>query len=419
MTLSDRIIETQVGDCRLFMLRTTVDSVVSFYGSFATRPDLTTNQDILQDLAVALLDKGTTERDKFQIAEELESRGAEIRFHSMATRIAFSGKCLNRDVTPVIGICAEQLRKPSLSEDEYNKVLPRLQASVMQSMESTGAQSGSALRRLIFDKNHPNFAHAPEAEMEMLSDTKLADIAGYYRSRAGANEFVLVVVGDFEADDVTKAVSTGFGEWPDQNVSRKYDRSPVEKSGSPVHIPMRDKQNLDVRIGHAVDVIRTHRDYLPLYLGIFILGGNFSSRLMDTIRDKEGLTYGIYAQLNGVSSEFCGYFLVRATFSADTLDVGIRRTNELIAEFAENGISPEELASKKKTVSGSYKVGLASTGSLARTIGTNIISGLGAEYVDLFASLVEGVSVEEVNAALSKWIDPDKLLTATAGTLGT
>ena len=399
------------------MLPTAVESVVSFYGSFATRPDLAAKQDVLQDLAVSLLDKGTTARNKFDIAHELESRGAEIRFHSMATRIAFSGKCLNKDVSSVLAICAEQLRDPTLDESEYEKVLPRLQASVMQSMESTATQAGTALRRMLFNEDHPNYAYAPEREMEILSATDPENVSEYYQERSGANEFILVVVGDFDVDEVIDSVRLGFASWQSRPVVRSYDLIVPKATQTTVHVPMRDKYNIDVRLGHAINLKRGHKDYLPLYLGVFILGGNFSSRLMDTIRDREGLTYGIYSQLSSVAAEFCGYFLVRATFSSESLARGVERTNDLIREFAEGGVSTDELSSKKRTVAGSYKVGLASTGSLARTIAGNIISGLGINYVDEYPELIHGVTKDEVNAAIESWIDTTALRTATAGSI--
>ena len=75
-SFADRIEERRVGPCQLYILPTPVDSVVSWHGSFCTYPDFAKGEDLLQDVAVSLLDKGTHRRDRFAVAEVLEDRGA-------------------------------------------------------------------------------------------------------------------------------------------------------------------------------------------------------------------------------------------------------------------------------------------------------------------------------------------------------
>ncbi len=413
--LSERISEAVVGSCRLYLLQTTVESVVSFYGSFQTSPDLSRHEDLAQDILVSLLDKGTTLRDKFAIAADLDARGAELRYHSEATRVGFSGRCLRDDISPVLATCAEQLRTPALAESEFEKVLPRLQSSVLQSMESTSSQADAALRRLLFQEDHPNYALGPNKEMELLKDSNVQQARSFYESHFGATDFVMVVVGDIDEAEIIRAVESAFGDWQPRELSTDYAYAAPAHSVSAVSIPMADKSNIDVRIGHAIDVIRTDERYVPLYLGNYIFGGNFSARLMDQIRDKEGLTYGIYSSLRGFSSAYSGFFAVQATFSVENIARGIHRTNDLLNEFVDRGVTSDELESKKKTVAGSYKVGLASTGSLARTIAANIQNDLGVDYVDRFPEIVTSTSLDSVNDAIRELVDMDAMKMAQAG----
>lgn len=397
------------------MLKTPVDSVVSFYGSILTAPNLERNEDLAQDVLVALLDKGTTERDKFEISEDLESKGADISFHSKATRIGFSGRCLKQDITSVLATAAEQLRSPALHDDEFVKVMPRLQASVLQSMENTSSQADSALRKLLFANNHPNSSLSPAEELAWLNEATVKQAKDFYANKTGANDFVLVVVGDLDEMEVEAAAGKAFGDWKAIAVDHSYRWEPVDVASPDVFIPMEDKMNIDVRIGQVVALKRTDPDYLPLYLGNYVLGGNFSARLMDTIRDQEGLTYGIYSALRGFTGQYNGYFKVQASFSAQDLDKGVRRTREMISDFISEGVSKDELASKKRTVAGSYKVGLASTASLATTIASNVENGLGKDYLDRFPQLIEATELDAVNEAIKKYISLDKMRSAAAG----
>jgi predicted Zn-dependent peptidase len=180
---------------------------------------------------------------------------------------------------------------------------------------------------------------------------------------------------------------------------------------------MADRSNVDVRIGHALDLYRDASDYEALYVANYILGGNFSARLMNEVRDEQGLTYHISSSLSGVSTTNQGSWRTVVTLSSETFEAGVEATIDVIREFVEEGPTQDELETVKTTITGSFIVGLATTGSLAQTLLTNAERDFEVAYIDRFPDIIEGLSLEEIADATQRYLHPDQLHVGAAGTL--
>jgi zinc protease len=168
-------------------------------------------------------------------------------------------------------------------------------------------------------------------------------------------------------------------------------------------------------LGQPIGIDRDHDDYYPLMLGVYILGGNFSARLMQTVRDEQGLTYGIGSSIGGSSFGADGYWSTWGTFSPDLIEKGQRSTLDQINKWYENGVHEDELNSKKSTITGSYKVALDTTSGLVSKILSNAERGRPVSYLDEYVGIINNISLDQINNAISKYIDPNKLTIVCAG----
>ncbi len=408
----------RAGPATVYTLPTAVSDIVTFCGSFRSCPHLAHRDDLVQALCVATLDKGTRRRSKIEIAETLENLGAEIHFSTDDLRVQFSGRALRRDVRDVMDLLAEQLRQPALDDEEFEVVRVRSVAAARRRMERTAGQAKRSLRRALFDAAHPNFVAWPEEAIEFYEATDGEAIRRFHREHFGARDLNLVLVGDVDPTSINEHVESAFSEWPDHGKSDRFLRSARdEPSSAESFVEIADKPNSDVALGHGLALRRDDPDFVPLYVGNYILGGNFSARLMQKIRDELGLTYGIRSSLADVSIEFDGFWCVTVTLSGENLEVGIEQTLAEVRRFAEQGVTAEELEAKKTTISGSYAVGLATTSGLAWTMLTNVERGFGPAYLDRFPEEVREVTLDRVNRAIAEYLDPDRLHIATAGSI--
>lgn len=412
---AERIHERQAGPCRLLTLETPVEEVVSWRGSFLTEPDFTAGDDLRQELVVSLLDKGTQQHDRFELARILEDRGAELNISSDGLYVDLSGRALRSDLPDILGVVAEMLFEPLFDPAEFEKAKAQVAAQIRREMENTGAQASNALTRALYQPAHPNYSPPPKEQLAQLQQITVDEIRAYHDAHFGANEFILVFVGDLADEAIEQAVQEHFTGWAPHDAPSTYEPNAEAPRAGRSTVPMPGKENIDVRMGHPLGIRRDDDDYLPLYVANYILGGNFSARLMATIRDEMGLTYGINASLSGFSTRYEGHWQVGITLSRENLERGIEATRAEVERFVDEGATEEELAAKKTTITGSYTVGLATTKRLARSILTNAERGFDLDYLDRFPTLIEEMTLDDVNAAVRRHFKPEQFHLAMAG----
>ncbi len=416
-SFAERVTERRVGPCRLLMLPTPVRSVVTWRGSFMTYPRFEDGEDLLQNVVVSLLDKGTKRRDRFAVAELLENKGAEVDFSSDGLYVDLSGRALKEDVPDVLALVAEQLREPLFDKAEFEKARARMAASIRRSMEQTGAQASGSLTRHVYPRAHPNYTPEPRERLHRLDAVSADEVRDFHACHFGSNAFTLVVVGDVDVEATVAAVESHFQGWEEHSAPAAFASSAEPGEGGRSMVRIEDKQNVDVRIGHAVTFRRDDPEYIPAYLANYVLGGNFSARLMQTIRDEMGLTYGIRSGLYGISTQYTGHWQVAVTLSRQSVERGVEETIGEVRRFVDEGVREDELADKKTTVIGAFKVGLATTSGLASSLLKNAERGFDVGYLDRFPDEMEAVTLDEANAVIAKNIHPEQLHVAIAGFL--
>ncbi len=317
----------------------------------------------------------------------------------------------------MIGLVAEQLMTPALDPDEVEKAKVRAVAGVRRSRESTGAQASGALSRRIYGPAHPNHVLDPDAEIARVEAVTPDDLRDYHASHVGSEGLTVAVVGDVDPDAVAAALAHAFADLAPHGRQPVFTAQAGSDTPGRVVIEMADRNNLDVRLGHAVDLRRDHDDFLAAYAGVFALGGNFSGRLMQTVRDEQGLTYGIGAGLGAPSVRYDGHVGINVTLSQENLDRGIAATRAEVEAFVAEGVSPDVLAGVQTTLAGRHVVGLATTSGVAARLLVNAERGFAVDYLDRYPALVSALTADEVTAAVRRHVRPAAFHEAVAGTL--
>ena len=138
---------------------------------------------------------------------------------------------------------------------------------------------------------------------------------------------------------------------------------------------------------------------------------------MQTVRDEQGLTYHIQSWLGGVDNGNDGYWVIGGSFAPQIVDAGHKATIEQLEKWLEGGITQAELDAKKSTITGSYKVGLATTSGLAGQILNNADRGRANNFLDEFPGIINSLTVDQINKTIQKYIDKDKIVFIVAGSL--
>lgn len=414
---ADRIIVREAGPCTVHVLPTATADVVSLRLSVDAFPDFGAGEERLQEMAVALLDKGTTVRDRFALAAELEERGATVRFAGAGTRVRCSARLLTGDEARIGALIGEMLSRPAFEPDEFGKARQRAIGAVRHAMTDTGHRAAAALSGHLYRTTHPNHIASPEDDLAAL-DAMRPDAVRAFHERRFLGRVRCVAVGDVDPDALAGGLEEGFESWSGRAGERPEYPEADRSGGGMETVEMPDRPNLDVRFGHTVSLRRNDPDYDALHLGVFALGGNFSARLMSRIRDDLGLTYGIGSSLSGVHVHHGGAWNTSVTLSADRLERGLDETRRELARFVSGGVTPEEVAEKQETLAGRFVVALASTGGLAQGLLSALENGFGPDYLDTYAERVGSLTAPAVNEAVRRHLDPSRLFVAVAGSSG-
>ena len=394
-----------------------IDSVVSVNASYACPVDLGAGEGLTLELMAAMLDKGTKSRSKAVLADRLERIGASISFSANGDRLDVGARCLARDLATVLELIREQVAEPAFDERELSLVKGRTRAHLSRRQSDPAYMSRNRLSRHLYGADHPSHELPVEELARKIEELQTGDLDGLHARPAMFDGLRTAIVGDVDALSPAEAATT-LSVRPNGE-GREFGKGTISfrPAASPGlhHIQIEDRPNLDVLMAHPVDVSTTSSTYLPLWVGVFVLGGNFSSRLMSEIRDEKGLTYGIRSYLSGMDASRSGAWVTSVTLSADKLDEGIDATRIVLDRFAQNGVSDLELEERKQTMIGSYEVDLSTTSGVASRMLLHMNRGWDPDRIDTHPEIIAAIHTDEVNRVVGGMLDPEALTVVTAG----
>lgn len=409
-----RVVREKVAGVDVLVCRTGVKDIVHLRGSLPAGEAASPNR-ALAHIVAEMLERGTKQHDQFAIADLLERAGATLDFKVENEAIEFEAKCLTRDVPLVVSLLAEQLRTPAFAATEFTKVKKQLISEVRQALEDTDEQASVAFAQAIYPPGHPlRIASGPEL-LVAIAATKLDEVKAFHATHFGTMEMRVVAVGDVDAAVFQAEIAKGFTGWkageplppPGEIVQAKAG----EKS-----VAMPDKTSVSVLIGQPSGLRASDPDWLAVNVATSVLGRGFTSRLIGNVRDREGLTYGIGATQKGDTFRD-GEWMVKATFAPALLEKGLASTRREITGWHKDGITAEELAYRKSAVAGQFTVSLEKTDGLAEQLLHCVERGFPVSWLDEFPAKTIALTLEEVNAAIQRHLDPAKMVTVKAGTL--
>ena len=420
-SIAERVTRKQIGGIDVVVYPTSIKDVVTIVGALPGGSALAlANKDnaSVAMITAMMLDRGTVREDKFALAKELENVGATLKFTTDQQSAMIRGRCLATDLPLVVRLLSEELRTPAFAPAEFEKVRQEFIGKQKNELDDVESRAAEASNRTLFPLGNPNRQPSIEEVLAAAQTLTLDQVKAFHQRVYGPDHMTLVFVGDVAPTRIEDAVRKSFGGWKGgadyvRNSSPSTDPGPINREIS-VQIP--GKASTTLVVGQATGVRHRDADMVPLMVGTAILGSGFTGRLMHTVRDKEGLTYGIQADLDD-DTFVGGSWQVVGTFAPDLLSRGSESTHREIQHWFSDGVSNDELTTRKGTIVGRYKVGLADTWGLASKLLMTVLRGRDVAWLDEYPRAIEAVSVEQVNSAIKKHLDPQNMITVKAGTL--
>jgi zinc protease len=364
----------------------------------------------LSNMTASLLDEGAGDMTSDAFKQALESRA--IRFSATADRdyIVVTLTTLKENADEAFRLAALAFAHPRFDPEAVERIRVAVQASLKQEDEDPNRAAVKAWYAAYFG-GHP-YGRPTAGTPAGIAALKADDIKGFAADHLVRGGIKVAVAGDINEVQLKKYLQTLFTSLPAKSLL------PVSKPAEEAKPGTRNvvrNEAAPVAIFGLSGPMRSDPDFIPAFVTNYIFGGGgFSARLMDEVRDKRGLTYGISTQLNDFrsSSIIVGSVQSDKTKILTALDV----TKSEMTRFAKDGATAMELADAKTYLTGSFPLGLDSDAKIARTLNAYQRSGLSADYVVKRNAMIQAVTLPQVNAMAKKYFDPARLVVVIAGT---
>ena len=368
----------------------------------------------LSTFVAAMLDRGTSTRTAYEQAEALESLGASLNFDSGPETITFSGNALSQDLGVVLPVLSDALARAAFAPDQIEKARDELVVRVKISNENTAYVASRAANEILYPSAHP-YHRPPIGTEDSLRAVRREDLAEFHATHYGPNRAVLVLAGDVDPDSAIEDVRRSFLDWPKLSKPSPFavPSAPAPERPERRIVRMKGKSQVDV-VCALPGISRTDPQYYALMLANFVLGGgSLSSRLMDNLRDKQGLVYGVYSTLNaGIGA---GPIQIRAGTNPANAD---RTADEILTQVSRmhsEGPNSTELAEAVSYLTGVFPVRLETNSGVASQLLGAELYGLGMDYIERYPAIIRAVTLEETRAAGWKYLRPASHALALAG----
>ncbi len=354
-----------------------------------------------------LLTRGTATMTKAQLDEEVDFIGASLS--SSSTGVFASS--LTKHVDKLLELMSDVTLNPSFSEEELDKIKKETISGLQANKEDPGAIAANVRSVLRYGKDHPYGELVTE---ETVNEISIEDCKSYYQEYFKPNIAYLAIVGDINRERAKELVEKYFGKWEGGEVPEyHYDfpKAPEKLSVALVDRPQ-SVQSV-INITYPVELKPGHPDVIKARVMNTILGGGFSSNLMQNLRETHAFTYGASSSLS--SDELVGSFNAGASVRNEVTDSAVVEFIHELNRIRTEKVSEEQLQSIKNYITGSFARSLESPQTIANFALNIERYNLPSDYYANYLKNIQAVTVEDVQEMAQKYIRPDKAYVLVVG----
>jgi predicted Zn-dependent peptidase len=363
------------------------------------------------NLTSAMLREGTATRKSLEIADQIAFLGINLSPSSSWESSTLSLHTPTAQLDSALALFADVALHPSFPANEFERIRKSRLTDLIRLKDQGPAIANLAFPAIIYGSGHPYGAATlgTEASVKSLSVT---DLQNYYQANFKPNNATLIIVGDVTPSQIEQKINSVFGGWQRGDVSPLTYADPPKAGTTTIYlIDKPGAAQSSFRIG-AVGVPRSTKDYFALSVMNTILGGSFSSRLNQNLRETKGYTYGANTRFD----------MRRAAgpFSASA-EIVAAKTDSALLEFMKelNGIRqtvpPTELSRAKRFLQLQLPGNFETTQDIAFQLVPVALYGLPLDYYNNYVQNIEAVTQADVARVAQQYINPGSLAVVIVG----
>ncbi len=364
----------------------------------------------LAHLAALAARRGTRRWAGPEIDLAVESLGAELgagvdedaTYFGLSAPVEVLPRCLD--------ILAEVATSPTFPSAEVQRLRRREIASLAHDLDEPAVVADRAMIQAAFG-DHP-YGHPAEGRSKDLRATRRSDVAALHARSYRPGAALLVVVGKVDAGEVLALVRRRFGRWRGPGGAGTVPEPPAAPPTSVVVVDKPDVTQTQVRVA-SPGFPRKSPDYFPGMVASALLGGGFTSRLMEAIRVNRGLSYGVRSRF--ATSAAGGIFFVSTFTKVETSAEIVQVILDETARFCEEGPGADELERTHSYLCGLFPLSLETHDQLAEKLADLALHDLPDEEVSAFRGRVRAVTTQAARDAGRRYFPRDRRVVVAVG----
>ncbi len=367
----------------------------------------------LADMTASLLTDGAGSRSALEVADALDFLGANLNASSGVDDSAIRLHVPVEHLAEALPVMADIAERPAFPDAELARTKRARLTSILQARDNPSSLAQVAFPHLLYGASHrygtPDFGTAANVR-SFTAD----DLRGFYRTWYRPSNAHLVVVGDVKPDAVMPLLEEAFGTWQATGAEPPRPALPAAEEPARRQIYLVDKPGAaqsEIRIGW-IGVARSTPDFFPITVMNTLLGGSFTSRLNQNLREKHGYTYGAGSGFDMRLAP--GPFAAGAAVQTDKTAEALR---EFFNEFHGMLTTPSagDVDRAKNYVALRFPGTFQQTSSIARRLEQLIVFSLPQDYYAHYQERIEQVTPADVERVARKYIQPDRFIVVVVG----
>jgi len=364
--------------------------------------------------AAAMLEEGAGSRSALEIADAVDYLGADLGAATTSDLMAVRLHVPVERLADALPIMADVALRPTFPRDELERQRQQRLTDLLQGRDDPPTISAVAFSRVLYGKGH-RYGTPQMGTAETIKTFTPDDLRSFYVSAVRPDNATLLAVGDFNAATLMPLLDKQFGSWTGGGTGA-VEKLPAAEQVTSRAVHLVDKPGApqsQIRIG-SVGVPRSTPDYFPITVMNTILGGSFTSRLNNNLREVHGYAYGAGSgfDMRLGPGPFAASAGVQTDKTADALKEFFNELNGILKP-----VPAEELARAKNYVSLRYPSAFEATGDISRRLEDALVYHLPDDYFSSYVQKIQAVSAADVQRVAQKYIQPDHTIIVVVGDL--
>ena len=374
-------------------------------------------QAAIADLTADMLTRGAGKMSRAEITSRFDALKTKLEISGKAGNVSVRFQTSRTKLPEVLNLMRDLLRSPTFPATEFEQ----LRAENLTAIDGSRNEPQSVGSRLIdmelnpFKKGDVRYNGSADDAIALYKAATLADAKRFHATMYGANNGKFALVGDFDAAQVEVQLKDLFGNWTAKNKFARLAEGTQTPKPNTRLAETPEKANAFYLASLPIRLKDSDADYPAVILINEVIGGGTNSRMFSRLRQKDGISYGAGSFMNASAFEQNGTLGVYAIYAPENMERVKLGVKEELERYVREGMTPAELDAAKQGQLQQRQTSRAQDGALAGGHVNNLKVGRTFARSAKLDAEIAAVTLEQANAAIKKYIQPEKYLHVYAG----